>query len=230
MVADELPAETVIDQPGVAVRAGEAEATGATERERRVAAAVEEEQRLLAAFDCGLDRAGKRRRDEAAGRRSLAAQIDSLDHRHALAAETLRQGEALIAAAPGVDLGLERRRRRRQHHRDAGDVAAHHRHVAGVVAHAVLLLVGGIVLLIDDNEAEIAVRQEQRRARADNDRNFAVGDRLPGPRTPARRELRMPFRWAHAEACGEAVEELRGSGIRTRLCRPRRMRSATASK
>ena len=91
-----------------------------------------------------------------------------------------------------------------------GDVAAHHRHVAGVVAHAVLLLVGGIVLLIDDDEAEIGVRQEQRRARADDDGNFAVGDRLPGARTPARRELGMPFCRAHAEAGGEAVEELRG--------------------
>src|SRR6478752_1678327 len=104
MVADELPAEAVIDQPGVAVRAGEAEAAGAAERERRIAAAVEEEQRLLTAFDCGLDRAGERGRDEAAGRRTLAAQIDRLDRRHALAAETLRQGEALIAAAPCVHL------------------------------------------------------------------------------------------------------------------------------
>ena len=150
------------------------------------------------------------RRDEAAGRRALAAQIDRLDRRQALAAEALRQGEALIAAAPRVHLGLERRRRRRQHHRDAGDVAAHHRHVARVVAHAVLLLVGRVVLLIDDDQAEIGVRQEQRRARADHDRNFAVGDRLPGARALARRQLRMPFRRAHAEARGEAVEELRG--------------------
>src|ERR1700722_6598681 len=143
MVADELPAETVIDQPGVAVRAGKAEAAGPAERERRIAAAIEEKQRLLAALERAPDRAGERGRDEAAGRRALAAQIDRLDRRHALAAETLRQGAALIAAAPCVDLGLERRRRRRQHHRDAGDVAAHDRHVAGVVAHAVLLLVGG---------------------------------------------------------------------------------------
>ena len=95
MVADELAAEAVIDQPGVAVRAGEAEAAGAAQRQRRIAAAVEEKQRLLAALDRGLHRAGERRRDEAAGRRALMAQIDRLDRRHALAAETLRQGEAL---------------------------------------------------------------------------------------------------------------------------------------
>src|SRR4029078_8748128 len=74
MVANELPAEAMIDQPGVAIRAGEAETAGAAERERRVAAAIEEEQRLLAALDCGVDRARECGRDEAAGRRALAAQ------------------------------------------------------------------------------------------------------------------------------------------------------------
>ena len=87
---------------------------------------------------------------------------------------------------------------------------AHHRHVAGVIAHAVLLLVGGVVLLIDDDQAEIGIGQEQRRARADHDRDVAGRDRRPGARPQALRELRMPFRRPHAEALGEAVEELRG--------------------
>ena len=91
MVADELPAEAVIDQPGVAVRAGEAEAAGAAERQRRIAAAVEEQQRLLAALDRGLHRFGEARRDEAAARRALAPQVDRLDRRQMLAAEALRQ-------------------------------------------------------------------------------------------------------------------------------------------
>ena len=89
-------------------------------------------------------------------------------------------------------------------------MAAHHRHVAGVIMHAVLLLVGGIVLLIDHDQTEIGVGQEQRRARADHDRDLAVGNRPPGARALARRQLRMPFRRPHAEAGGEAVEELRG--------------------
>ena len=118
------------------------------------------------------------------------------------AAPPKRSGSAscAVAAAPRVDLGLDRRRRRGEHDRDAGDAPAHHRHVAGVVVHAVLLLVGGVVLLIDDDEAEIGVRQEQRRARADHDRTSPaataaqVRARLRGD------ELRMPFRRAHAEA------------------------------
>jgi len=63
---------------------------------------------------------------------------------------------------------------------------AHHRHIAGVVAHAVLLLVGRIVLFIDHDQAEIGVRQKQRRARADYDADFAVGDRSPGSRAKPR--------------------------------------------
>ena len=89
-------------------------------------------------------------------------------------------------------------------------MAARHRHVAGVIAHAVLLFVGLVVLLIDDNEAEIGIRQKQRRARADHDRDFAVGDGLPGARALARRKFGMPFRRPHAEARSETVEELRG--------------------
>ena len=210
MVTDQLLAETVIDQPRIAVRAGEAEAAGAAQRQRRVAAAIEKQQRLLAALDRGFHRARERRRNEAAGRRALVAQIDRLDGRQLLAAETFGQREPPIAAAPRIDFGLERRRRRRQHDRDARNMAAHHRHVAGVVVHAVLLLVGRIVLLIDHDEAEIGVGQKQRRARADHDGDFAVGDRAPGARAPARRQFRMPFRRPHAEARGEAVEELRG--------------------
>src|SRR5262245_66169969 len=114
MVADELPAEAVIDQPGVAVRTGQAKTAGAAERERRIAAAIEEEECLLVAFKRSPDRAGERWRDVTARRRTLAAQVDRLDRRHALAAEALRQGEALITSAPRIGLGLGRRRGRKE--------------------------------------------------------------------------------------------------------------------
>ena len=86
---------------------------------------------------------------------------------------------------------------------------AHHRHVARVIVHAVLLLVGGVVLLIDDDQAEVGIGQKQRRARADDHRRFAGRHRRPGAGAQARRQLRMPFGRPHAEALGEAVEELR---------------------
>ncbi len=209
-MAHQLALETVIDQPGIAVRAGEAEAAGAAQSERRVAAAVEEQQRLLPAFERGLDRRGEPRRDVAAARGTLAGEIDRLDAGQVLAAEPLRQLQAAIAPAPRIDLGLDRRSRRRQHDRKLGDVAAHHRHVAGVIVHAVFLLVDRVMLFIDDDEAEIGIGQEQRRARAGDDADFAGGDRMPGAGADARAQLGMPLRRAHAEPRREAIEGLRG--------------------
>ena len=211
MVADQPPPEAMIDQPGVAIRAGQTEAAGVAERQRRIAAAVEEQQRLLAALERDLHGFGEPRRDEAPARRAFApaGRSASIDGR---CWPPKRSGRCrcAVAAAPRVDLGLDRRRGRSQHDRNLRLARAHHRHVAGVIMHAVLLLVGGIVLLIDDDQAEIGIRQKQRRARADHDLDFARRDRGPGARALARRKLRMPFRRTHAEARGEAIEELRG--------------------
>ena len=200
----------MIDQPGVAIRTLQAEAAGAAERERRIAAAIEEQQRLLVAFERDLHRLRQPRRDEAAARRAFAPHVDRLDHRQMRAAETLRQVDALVAPAPRIDLRFDRGRRRGQQHRDFRHAAAHHRHVAGVIMRAVLLLVGGVVLFIDHNESEIGVRQEQRRARADHHRHLVRRHRGPSACARARRQLRMPFRGPRAEAGGEAVERLRG--------------------
>ena len=49
VMADERLAEAVLDQPGRAVRALEAMAAGAAQGQRRIAAPVEEQQRLFAA-------------------------------------------------------------------------------------------------------------------------------------------------------------------------------------
>ena len=118
MMADQPPLEPVIDQPGIAIRAGEAIAAGAAQRQRRIAAAVEKQQRLLAALERGLHRFREPRRDEAPARRAFALQIDRLDMRQMLAAEPLRQMQPPVAAAPRIDFGFDRRRRRRQHDRN----------------------------------------------------------------------------------------------------------------
>ena len=209
VMADERALEAVLDQPGVAVRAVEPEAAGAAERERRIAAPVQEQQRLLAALQRGVHRFGKPRRDETAARRAFAAQIDWLDHRLGIAAKALRQREPAVAPASRVDDGLDGGRRGREHDRDVGDARTHHRHVARVIMRAVLLLVDRVVLLIDHDQAEVGVREKQRGARADHDAHPARGDRRPGARALAGAELGMPFGRTHAEALREAVEELR---------------------
>jgi hypothetical protein len=130
--------------------------------------------------------------------------------RHVLAAEPRRQYDALVAALARIDLTLDRRRGGRQHDRDFCDASALNRHVAGVIMRAVLLLVGLVVFLIDHDQAEIRVRHEQRGARADHDMRVAGGDRGPVARAVARRQPGMPLQRTHAEADGEAVEELPG--------------------
>src|SRR5207245_6824369 len=108
MVADQALAKAVIDQPGVADGAGKTMPAGAAQRQRRIAAAVEEQQRLLAPLHGDLDLLGKPRRDEAAARRWFSPQIDRLDMRHVLAAEARGQRDALVAALARVDLALDR--------------------------------------------------------------------------------------------------------------------------
>ena len=210
MVAHESAPEAMVDQPCIAMRALQPEPAGPAQRERRIAAPVEKQERLVAAFERHLHGFGERRRDIAARRRSFAAQIDRLDRRLTLAAEALGQREAGVAPAPCVHLGLDRGRRRSQHNGNFRDMRPHHRHVAGVVAHAVLLLVGRVVLLIDDDEAEVGIGQEQRGPGARHDLDLAVGGGRPGARAHARGEAGMPFRRTHAEALRESVEELRG--------------------
>ncbi len=51
MMADQTLAKAVIDQPGIADGAGKAMPAGAAQGQRRVAAAIEKQQRLLAPFD-----------------------------------------------------------------------------------------------------------------------------------------------------------------------------------
>src|SRR5262249_34969585 len=112
VMADQAAAEAVIDQPGIADRAGKAMAARAAKRQRRIAAPVEKQQRLLAALDRVADRFGETRRDIAAGRRTFATKINRVDVRQVLAAKARRQRDALVAPASRVDLAFQRRRRR----------------------------------------------------------------------------------------------------------------------
>ena len=59
-------------------------------------------------------------------------------------------------------------------------LGAHHRDVAGVILDALLLLEARLVRLVDDDQAELRIGQEQRRAGADHDPRLAGGDRPPG--------------------------------------------------
>ncbi len=83
MVAFEPAAEPVLDQPGRAVRAFEAEAAFPAERDRRIAAAVQEQERLLAARQGLADRLDQHRRQPFAPLGRRGAHVDRGDGRKA---------------------------------------------------------------------------------------------------------------------------------------------------
>ena len=92
MMADQRAAEAMLDQPGVAIGTAEAMAAAAAQRQGRIAAPIEEEQRLLAARD-GLGRLRRQtRRDPAPALRALVAHVDRLDARHRAARRRGRRG------------------------------------------------------------------------------------------------------------------------------------------
>ena len=65
------------------------------------------------------------------------------------------------------------------------------------------------MLLIDNEDGEIAERQEQSRARPGDDLHLALREASPDAGTLARADAGMPFRRPHAEALRETIEELR---------------------
>ena len=68
------------------------------------------------------------------------------------------------------------------------------------------------MLLVDDDEPEVAERQEQRRAGADDQPRVAGGNRGPGAAAGGLGDARVPLGRAGAEACLDPVEELGREG------------------
>ena len=180
------------------------------QRQRRIAAPVQEQHRLLAAAPRLLDASDGARRQPSPARRTFALEVDQGDVRQPGEAEARGKLEPAVAPAFGVEPGLDRRRRRGQHDRRLLETRAHDRHVARVVDDALLLLVGALVLLVDDDEAEVGERQKQGRARADNHLRLPACRRRPDALALALGQTGMPFGGPRAETRSEAVEELRG--------------------
>ena len=185
-------------------------AAGTAECERRVAAAVEEQQRLLLLGERLGHGRDQHRRKPFSPLRGMLAQIDGLHIRELGAGVATGQMHVTVAARSGIDVALDRRCGRGQDHRVLGQAAAHDAHVAGLVVHAVLLLETRVVLLVDDDQAEVHEGQEEGGAGADDDACLPVGRGAPGAGSLARRERGMPFHRRAAEARREAVHELAG--------------------
>ena len=212
MVAHELALEPVLDQPARAVFALETVAADPAQRQRRIAAPVQEQQRLLAARQRLLHRGQQHRRNEAAALRRMAAHVNCVEVRQVRLGKAARQPQMPVAAMVGVDAAFDRGRRRDEDDRKVPQPPAHHGHVARRIGHAVLLLVGRVMLLIDDDQPQLLERQIQRRARAGDNAHIALGHLPPDFLAHFRRKVRMPFARLGAEPVLKALDEGGGQG------------------
>ena len=210
MVAFEPAAEAMLDQPGRAVGAFEFEAAIPADGDRRIAAAVQKQQRLLTALQSLGHRLDQHRRQPLAALGRAHAHIDGGDGWKARRLVALLELDVAVAALSGIHQALDGGRGRAQHYGESPKRSAHHRHVARLIGDALLLLVAGVVLLIDDDEAEIGEGKEQRRAGADHELRLIFGNRPPHPSAHRRGKPRMPLRRLGAKPLLAAGDEMTG--------------------
>ena len=184
---------------------------GAADHGKRIAAPVEQNQRLLAAIERRLRLLHQRARKELLlpGLLELAAHVDEFHLGQRAVHHAVAHLDARVFALRGVLPAFQRRRRRAQHHHRAGQLGAHHGHVARVVARRLFLLVALVVLLVHENQAEIRHGRKDGRARADHDGRIAAPDAPPLLAALLRRERGVQQRDLVAEGGVEQAGRLR---------------------
>ena len=185
-------------------------AVGTLEK-RRVAPAVEQEQRLLPP----RGRRDRSRRRAPRTRRSLrcpapsAPPADPRSPPAAAAGSRCARGAAAAGAARRtVAMVSSDGRGAAQHQRRALEPGAHRRDVAGEIARRLAVLVAGLVLLVHHDDAEILHRSEDRRARADGHPPLAPAQQPPGVGPLAVGERAVQHRDLVAERAAEPAHRL----------------------
>ena len=112
MVAGQPVHQPMLDHPGGAIGTLEAVAAMAAQRQRREAAAVEEQQRLFARGEVGFQLGDQARRQPAPARRRVLGQVDGADLGQG--GEAMALGQLQLAVAADLDHvpRLDRRRGR----------------------------------------------------------------------------------------------------------------------
>ena len=195
-------------EPGVAPLAVGDPPAGVAHEHRRVAAAVDEEERLLGPglrlLQCLHQHVAE------AAFEVPHTQVDDVDAWRGGAAGAVRQLEPGVAAATHVVDGLERGGCAAEHDGGAGVPGTHHREVAGGVAEPVLLLEREVMLLVDDEEPRTRERHEHRGARTHHHVRGAVARMRPRREPLAVGEPGVKRRHAAGEPRVKAGEELGG--------------------
>ena len=130
-------------------------AAGAADHREGIAAAVEQNDRLLAAFERLARLLDQRAREELflPGLLKLAAHVDQFDFGQRAVLDAIVHLDARVFALHRVLPAFKRGRGRAEHHDRAGKLGAHHGDVARVVARRLFLLVALVVLFVDEDRA-----------------------------------------------------------------------------
>ena len=210
VVADQPSAIAMLDQPRGASRAAQLVTACLAERERCKAAAVQEQERLLALGQGLGDGRAERGREILSCLCLFLAHVDQRGLGQPRGPVAFGQAQPGVAALPGVDPGLERGRGRAQNHGTGFHAGANHRHVAGVVDDALVLLEGGVVFLVHHDETQLSEREEKGRACANDHAHVTGCHAAPDAAALSLGQVGVPLGWPGAEAAREAVEELNG--------------------
>lgn len=172
---DEVDAAMWTGDDGTASRAVE---------EAGVAAAVEQEDGLFAAFE-GSAEIGfhfAREHMDAFSGEVFVAHVNEVDARHGQTADARGHADQVVVFFfTDVFPRFERGRGGAEDDGDVFEVGALHGDIAGVIARSGLVFVAGLGFFVDDDDAEIGARREDGAARADDDGDAAGGDGGPGP-------------------------------------------------
>ena len=190
MMAAQRAVALVKDPPGAAVRAAALPGTRAAVQHRRVAAAVEQHQALLAAGQSRLQRLQQGRREGGATRRlaRLQRHVHQAHARQGPAADTLGQTEPAVGALLGALPALQRRGGRPKHDRHVLQPPAVDRQIARRVARALLLLERRVVFFIDHDQTQARHRGKHRQPGAEHQIGVAKVGREPMAQALRRRQ------------------------------------------
>src|SRR5262245_9925806 len=208
VMEDQSRVEYRIVQHYNAIRTGRSIAAAPAEHEGRIASAVEQHQRLLAALVIFRE-AGERLVREyplLAVFLENPAHVDGMDFGQRAPADALVEFQIGVFASVRVVERLHRGRGAAQDDRGVGQTRAHNRRVAPVIARRLFLFVRGLVLFVDDDKADVFQRREDARTGADADSGLALTNAIPFVKAFAVRERRMQN--------GDGVAEVRAQSPR----------------
>src|SRR5438445_387258 len=148
-------------------------AAGGAGEGRRIAAAIEENERLLPAPEARRERLEKRGDNALLGR--MHPRVDQTYCRQCRPVDgASREGYQLVFARGRVSEAFQRRRSRAQNDGGAGDVGPRDCEVACRVAHALSLLERGVLLFIDHDQSQTGERRKYGEPRAEHDGGSTV--------------------------------------------------------